>query len=380
MSGEKTEKPTAQRLRKAKKEGQTPKTPELGAWAGVLALTMILPGAWARYMDGIQQLMVQVSAAISNAGVDSVGPLALSAMKLFAVVFLPLGLGVLAVGVVGSAMQGGVHFATKAIKPSIKKLDPVQGLKRMFGTQGMWESTKALIKCSALAWALWNVTGSTRLLLAASGALPLATILDTVGRAALMMLRVGAITGMLLAVADYAVVRKKTMKKLKMSVSDIKQENKQQEGDPLLKQAIRSKQMAMSRNRMMSDVAKADVVLVNPTHVAVALKYDPLKGSPRVIAKGSGEIAAKIREKAAEARIPIVQDIPLARALNASCEIGQEVPVQLFTAVARVLAFVMHLQSKGGAAGFHRPHFPPPPIEGLPRAGRRRVQVAGAKG
>src|SRR6185312_13745767 len=119
-------------------------------------------------------------------------------------------------------------------------------------------------------------------------------------------------------------------------------------------------QMSMSRNRMMSDIAKADVVLVNPVHVAVALKYNPLQGSPRVVAKGSGEIAAKIREKAAEARVPIVQDIPLARALNTSCEIGQEVPAQLFTAVARVLAFVMHLQAKGGAAGFHRPHFPPP--------------------
>ena len=371
MSGEKTEKPTPQRLKKARKEGQTPKTAELGAWAGVLALTMIIPGAMERYMDGIQQLMIQGAAAISHADVDSVTPLAVSALKLFATVFLPLGLGLLAVGVTASAVQGGIHFATKAIKPSMKKMNPVQGVKRMFGTQGMWDSAKALIKCGALALALWKATESTRLLLAASGALPLATILDAAGQSALMMLRVGAITGLVLAIADYLVVRKKTMKKLKMSVSDIKQENKQAEGDPLLKQAIRSKQMSMSRNRMMSDVAKADVVLVNPVHVAVALKYNPLQGSPRVVAKGSGEIAAKIREKAAEARVPIGQDIPLARALNTSCEIGQEVPAQLFTAVARGLAFVMHLQAKGGAAGFHRPHFPPPPIEGLPRAGHR---------
>ncbi|MGV8847069.1 EscU/YscU/HrcU family type III secretion system export apparatus switch protein [Tessaracoccus sp.] len=372
MSGEKTEKPTAQRLKKARKEGQTPKTAEMGAWAGVLAVSMIMPWSMAHFIDGLQQLMVQGAAGITHASVDSLAPLAITAMKVFATVFLPLGLGILLVGVSSSAAQGGVHFATKAIKPSMKKLDPVQGLKRMFGTQGMWESAKALLKTTALVIALWKATTATRLLLSASGALPLTTILDAAGGSALMMLRVAGITGMVLAVADYVVVRKKTMKKLKMSVSDIKMEAKQQEGDPLLKQAIRSKQMAMSRNRMMSDVTHADVVLVNPVHVAVALKYDPMRGSPRVIAKGSGEIAAKLREIAAEARVPIVQDIPLARALNASCDIGQEVPAQLFTAVARVLAFVMHLQSKGGAAGFHRPHFPPPPIEGLPRAGRRR--------
>ncbi|MDQ1659477.1 MAG: flagellar biosynthesis protein FlhB, partial [Cryptosporangiaceae bacterium] len=126
------------------------------------------------------------------------------------------------------------------------------------------------------------------------------------------------------------------------------------EGDPHIKGQIRARQLAMSRNRMMTDLASADVVLVNPTHVAVALRYDPQKGAPRVVAKGAGAIATKIREKATEHRIPMVQDIPLARSLYKSCEIGSEIPPELYGAIARVLAFIMTLKAKGSAAGFHR--------------------------
>jgi len=109
----------------------------------------------------------------------------------------------------------------------------------------------------------------------------------------------------------------------------------------------------MSRNRMMADVATADVVLVNPTHVAVALRYEPGSGAPRVVAKGAGAVAASIRARASEARVPLVQDVPLARALHGACEIGQEIPAELYAAVAQVLAFVMGLRSRGVAAGSH---------------------------
>jgi flagellar biosynthetic protein FlhB len=192
------------------------------------------------------------------------------------------------------------------------------------------------------------------------------------------MFRVVALTGLIIAVADYVVVRMKMMKKLKMSHYEIKMEHKQSEGDPHVKAHRRGIQMEMSRNRMMSDTAEADVLLVNPTHVAVALKYDPAKGAPRVVAKGAGEVAAKLRSIAQENRVPMVQDIPLARALHASCDLGQEVPAQLFTAVARVLAFVMHLGAKGVKGGFHRPGFEAPGTEGLPKAGRRRAPTAPA--
>jgi flagellar biosynthetic protein FlhB len=187
------------------------------------------------------------------------------------------------------------------------------------------------------------------------------------------MFRVVAVTGLVIAVADYVVVRKKMMKQLKMSKYEITQEYKQAEGDPHMKAHRKGVALSMSRNRMMSEVADADVLLVNPTHVAVALKYDPAKGAPRVVAKGAGEVAARLRALAEEARVPMVQDIPLARALHGSCELGQEVPAQLFTAVARVLAFVMHLGARGVKGGLHRPGFEPPDLEGLPKAGRRRV-------
>ena len=118
------------------------------------------------------------------------------------------------------------------------------------------------------------------------------------------------------------------------------------------------------------------ILLVNPTHVAVALKYEADRGAPRVVAKGADEVAATLRERAAEARVPMVQDVPLARALHASCDIGQEVPPQLFTAVARVLAFVMHLSARGVRGGFHRPGFEAPDTADLPRAGRRRTPTA----
>jgi flagellar biosynthetic protein FlhB len=173
------------------------------------------------------------------------------------------------------------------------------------------------------------------------------------------------------------VVRRRTNKGLRMSKQDIKDEHKQSEGDPMLKGAIRSRQMQMSRNRMMSDIAEADVIMVNPTHVAVALRYQPEKGAPRVVAKGAGVIASRIREAAEEHRVPMVADVPLARALHRSCEIGQEIPAELFTAVARVLAFVMALKTRGSAVGVHRNPMPePPPDPAVLRRSRRVRRTA----
>ncbi|NHC16364.1 EscU/YscU/HrcU family type III secretion system export apparatus switch protein, partial [Motilibacter deserti] len=186
-------------------------------------------------------------------------------------------------------------------------------------------------------------------------AMPLATVLGTVGDTVVNLLRQAAMAGLVLAAADYAVVRHRINKGMRMSKQDIKDEYKQSEGDPHVKAQIRARQMAMSRNRMMADVANADVVLVNPTHIAVALRYDPAKGgAPRVIAKGAGALAAKIRGIADENRIPMVQDVPLARTLYKAVEIGGEVPPDLYNAVARVLAFVLSLKARGSAAGMHR--------------------------
>jgi flagellar biosynthetic protein FlhB len=285
----------------------------------------------------------------------------------------PLALGMLAVGIAAAAAQGGLRPATKLLKPSFKRLNPFSGLKKTFGPQALWEAVKATVKTAILGIVLYLQLRVMLPGLVTAGSMPLPALLDLIAGTVLTLIRTAAVAGLVMAVADYAVVRRRIGKQLKMSKHEVKQEHTQQEGDPLLKGAIRSRQMAMSRQRMMSDLAKADVVLVNPTHVAVALKYDPSKGAPRVVAKGAGEVAARLRALAEEARVPMVQDIPLARALHASCDLGQEVPAQLFTAVARVLAFVMHMGARGVKGGFHRPGFEPPELEGLPKAGRRRA-------
>lgn len=371
--GEKTEKPTPQRLKKARKEGQIPRTQELGTWAGVAVASVLLPMLVGNAYEECKELFVQVGAVASYPEEAKLSVLLGQALVAFLVTLLPTALALMVVGIASSAAQGGVTVATKGMKPTLKKLNPFPGIKRMFGTQGIWEATKALIKTAALATVVIVTSDRAQELVSSSGALSLAAITDTFADSAVLMFRVVAMTGLVIAVADYVVVRKKTMKKLKMSQYEIKQEHKQSEGDPHMKAHRRGIQIQMSRNRMMAEVADADVLLVNPVHVAVALKYEADRGAPRVVAKGAGEVAAKLRERAAEAGVPLVQDIPLARALHASCELGQEVPPQLFTAVARVLAFVMHLGARGVRGGFHRPGFEPPDVSDLPKAGRRRV-------
>jgi flagellar biosynthetic protein FlhB len=138
-----------------------------------------------------------------------------------------------------------------------------------------------------------------------------------------------------------------------MTKQEVKDEFKNSEGDPQIRGQRRARQMAMSRNRMMAEVMTADVVVVNPTHVAVALRYEPARGAPRVVAKGADHLAARIRALAEEHRIPMVQDVPLARTLHKTCELGQEIPPELYQAVATVMAFIMTLSKRGSAAGVH---------------------------
>ncbi len=376
--GEKTEKPTPQRLKKARKEGQIPRTQELGTWLGVATASVLLPMLVRRAFEEVQQLFVQIGAVASNPEPAAISVLMGQGLSAFLVTVLPTAVAMMVVGTLAAAAQGGVTFATKGMKPTLKKINPFPGIKRMFGTQGLWEAAKALIKTAALATVVLVTSDRAQALVSSAGSMSLASVADVFTDSAILMFRVVAVTGLVIAVADYVIVRMKTHKQLKMSKYEIQQEHKQSEGDPYMKAHRRSVQMSMSRNRMMAEVADADVLLVNPTHVAVALKYEAARGAPRVVAKGAGEVAAKLRERAAEARVPMVQDIPLARALHASCDIGQEVPAQLFTAVARVLAFVMHLDARGVRGGFHRPGFEPPDTADLPKAGRRRALAPAA--
>ena len=360
MSGEKTEEPTAQKLKKAKQEGQIGRSQDIGAWVGMLAASIMLPRTLGKAMDHAQELVEKIPDTIVNPDPAKTLGILKDALMSAAWAVLPLALTMMAVGIVAAGAQGGIRVATKLFIPKFNRLNPFSGIKRMFGGQALWEGAKALVKTTVLAIVLYLTMKDIVPVLLTAGRLPLATLVGVINDAALQLIRAAAAAGIVMAAADYFVVRKRTQKQLRMSKEEVKQEYKNTEGDPHVKAHIRAKQQAMARNRMMADVPTADVVVVNPVHVAVALRYEPSKGAPRVIAKGKGPVAAKIRDIANEKRIPMVQDVPLARALNKDCDIGQEIPAEFFGAVARVLAFVMSLKARGAAAGLHRNPNPTP--------------------
>ncbi|SNY05104.1 EscU/YscU/HrcU family type III secretion system export apparatus switch protein [Paractinoplanes atraurantiacus] len=354
MSGEKTEQPTPQKLKKAKREGQIGRTQDIGAWFGMLAASILLPRTMESAMKHAEEVMVQVPDVIANPQPSQALYILKEAMFGAAWAVLPLAMTMMAVGVAAAGAQGGIRVATKLFIPKFSRLNPLPGIKRMFGPQALWEGIKALVKTSVLAGVLYTTTKDVIPVLMTAGQLPLTSLLGEVTDSILGLIRAASVAGIVMAAADYFVVRRRTNKQLRMTKEEVKQEYKNTEGDPLIKAQIRARQMAMARNRQMADVPTADVVLVNPTHVAVALRYEPQKGAPRVVAKGQGPLALKIRELAAEHRVPMVEDVPLARALYAGTEVGAEIPADFFGSVAKVLAFVMSLKAKGSAAGLHR--------------------------
>ena len=378
MSGEKTEKPTEKRRKQARKEGQVARTPELGAWASLLLLTLAFPALIRHESSALQQLFRDALMSIRDPSVHAMFEiLREGAMHAFLAVVV-VGVIVMLVGVSSAMAQGGFFIATKLVKPSGKKLNPINGFKRVFGPQLVWEGAKVLVKSSAVALLVWS---SVRAMLPVIGTGARAdSLLALTADHAVAMIRNVAMAGLVMGILDHVWQRRRVGKQTKMSKDDIRQEHRQSEGDPLVKSAIRARQLATARNRMMADVPTADVVLVNPTHVAVALRYDEAGGAPVVVARGAGVIAARIREVAAEGQVPLVRDVPLARALYASTEVGQEIPVELFAAVAQVLAFVISRKSRGQRGGEHRSPRRETELTAPARAGRRRRVAGGRRG
>ncbi|RYB94249.1 EscU/YscU/HrcU family type III secretion system export apparatus switch protein [Nocardioides oleivorans] len=370
MSEEKTEKPTAKKRRESRKEGQVPRTQELGGWATLLIVGMLLPGLLGRELTALAELMRDCFSLRGHVEVADATTLLGRGARHVMVTLVTLGCAVMVVGVAAALAQGGFFMATKSVKPSLKKLDPIQGFKRVFGTQALWEGAKMLLKSAVVGFVAYGAVVALMPLI--GGLVPISAVLEVVHERVLALLRSVAVAGLVMAVADYAVIRRRMGKKTRMSKHEVKQESKQSDGDPLLKGAIRSRQLAASRNRMMADIAHADVVLVNPTHVAVALRYDAERGAPRVVARGAGVVAQKIRERAAEHRVPLVRDVPLARALHRSTVVGQEIPAELYAAVAQVLAFVISRRTAGVRGGEHRSPRTEVDLPVLPGAGRRR--------
>lgn len=376
MSGEKTEKPTAKKKKESRKEGQVPRTPEFGGWAAVLIFAMCIQPLVGGEFQELGRLLQKALRMAEDPDISAAMDLAREALVHGLMVLLILGSGVLLVGVAAALSQGGFYLATKSMKPKLSKLDPIKGAKRIFGPQAIWQGLKVLVKAAVVAI---FVTGAIRAMTPLLGGLmPTSLVLQEVSGTVTGMLRNVAMAGLLMAGVDYAFQRRRVGKQVRMSKHDVKQEHKQSEGDPQVRSAIRSLQLAASRSRMLADVPMADVVLVNPTHVAVALKYDPDAGAPTVVARGAGVIAANIRQAAYEAEVPLVRDVPLARALHSSCVVGQQIPAELFAAVAQVLAFVISRRQAGTVAREHDTPRDRGPLPDVPRR-RTRAPRAGAK-
>lgn len=364
MSGERTEKPTPKRLREARREGRIPRSPELTMWASVLVATI----AGRATLSSGSKLVIDLTRRMESVAArpDPATALALfgDGLKGAAVAAAPLVGALMVVGIAGNLAQVGFHPTTHTLKPKLSRLNPFQGMRRLFSASSWWEGGKGLIKTAILGFLAWRTVRSTTTALVGSGPMPLARVVSLTGSRALTLARDAAAAGLVLAAIDYGIQRRRVNKQLRMTKQEVKQEHKNAEGDPRLKGAIRERQLRMSRMRMMADVARADVVIVNPTHVAVALRYDGAAGAPRVVAKGAGDVAARIREEAEKHRVPMVQDVPLARTIFRACDLGDEIPPELYEAVARVLAFVFSLKARGVVAGAHLGPAPMPAMAG----------------
>ncbi len=369
----KTEQPTAKKLREARKEGQFARTPDAATWVAIAAGAALVPkgvSVTAGQVDKILYMLPSVGASQDPA-------MALKVLNMMPMAILkgaaPVCLAAAAGAIVATVAQG-IHPSGKMLKPKFSKMNPAQGIKRMFGPKAAWEAVKALGKVAVVAIVVYLTGKKLVPELAGAGAMPLSTTISRAHRGLNALIYAAALAGLAIAGADYFYQKHSVTKQLMMTPKEVKDEYKQTEGDPMLKGAIRQKQLMMSRNRMMARVAEADVVLVNPTHLAVALQYRAGRGAPRVVAKGAGEVALKIRELARENRVPVVEDKPLARALYRICDLEEEIPSELYLAVARILAFVMAAAKPTKRSGPRRPTHRMPLPEDLPTKAALRLR------
>jgi len=357
---DKTESPTPQRLEKAREEGQIPRSREL------TSLLILLVGVCIIWIGG--ESLARRLAALLSSGLRFdhriindpnliLGQIILLIREAM-LGLLPLITGVVVVALIGPVMLGGLVFSGKSLSLKLDKLNPLPGIKRMFSAQSAAELVKALLKAalvgSVTGFYLWSHWPDMMHLISQSPLTAMGNALNLVGLCALLVaLGVIPMVGF-----DVFWQIHSHIKKLRMSRQDIRDEFKQSEGDPHVKGRIRQMQRAAARRRMMADVPKADVIVTNPTHYSVALQYDESKMSaPKVVAKGAGLVALRIRELAAEHRVPVLEAPPLARALYRHAEIGQQIPGQLYAAVAEVLAWVWQLK-RWRLAGGQRPQKP----------------------
>lgn len=349
-SQERTELPTPKRLEDARKRGQVPRSIELQTFLLLLVASAALAMNGDDMVRGLRAAL-ESGLSFDQAGLVNSDELPALLAGSFAAMFKPV-LPVIAVLVVvvlaGSGLLGGWVFSSDLIKPKLERIDPLKGLGRIFSSRGLIELLKALAKffvvATVMALLVYSMVGELRLL-------PALGIDNGLFRGAGMMLDVFlylSLTLVVVVLVDVPFQLLKHRNELMMTRQEVRDEIKQSEGKPEVKAAIRARQRELAQRKMMQAVQTADVIITNPTHYAVALKYDSAKArAPVVVAKGRDLIAATIRERAREFSVPLFSAPPLARAIFFSTDLDKQIPEQLFVAVAQVLAYIYQLRNAG---------------------------------
>ncbi|PYG89836.1 flagellar biosynthetic protein FlhB [Ruminiclostridium sufflavum DSM 19573] len=350
--GDKTEKATPKKKNDARKKGQIFQSREMSASiiliimiVSIKALGSNLYGQLTVYMKNTFTEYVKVKDAFD---INLVLKLYIDAILVLAKTVLPLLLiAALAAVIVGYA-QVGVLFTFETLKIKGNRINPLSGFKRIFSMRSLVELLKSIIKIVIVAWVAYSYLKSkTNEVLALMDA-DLPSILSFIGDATFNVAIKISFALVILGFADYMYQRFDYEKNLRMTKQEVKDEYKQTEGNPEIKGKIKQKQRQMSMRRMMQDVPKADVVITNPTHFAVAIKYDLQKASaPYIVAKGQDYIALRIKQIAAENKVQVVENKPLARTLFSTVDIGEAIPPELYQAVAEILAFVYKIKNGG---------------------------------
>jgi flagellar biosynthetic protein FlhB len=345
---DKTEAPSSRRLEEAREEGRVVRSQELNTAAILLAGAYLLRGPGAQLGSALKQMVISTIVELPNT--DLTSEWLTKTVFAFGWQILPsLGLiivGLLLTGVAVTVAQTQFLWATKKIGFDFKRVNPLEGFKRIFSTHGLIEMLRSLLKLGWVSYFAYSFLSSNYSELIAFTDYDLNTAVSRFIELSIeLTIRVGSMY-LILAAADYAYQRWELYKNLKMSKEEVKEEFKRSEGDPMLKSRVRNMQRQMARGRMMSDVAKASVVITNPTHLAIAIEYHEGMTAPKVLAKGPYRVAQRIVALAKENHIPVVQNIPLARAIYKTIDIGQEVSPDLYLALAEVLAYVYKLRGK----------------------------------
>ncbi len=346
---EKTEEATQQRREDFRKRGQVAQTKELATVLVLFSMAFALFFLGRFFMSQVMEIFTSsfddffVAASKDASLWPAVHYVSAKALNIIA----PLGLMFMIMSIMSSLVQVGILQNEEAMKPKLEKLDPTKGLKRIFSLRSLVEGIKAVFKVILVVAVVYLVLEKEIFRVPQLMHFTVGQTFTYVGELSVKILgAVGILMGFL-AAFDYFFQRFELEKQMRMSKQEVKEETKSREGDPLVKARIRRVQREMAQRRMMEDVPKADVIITNPTHIAVALQYDPSKfAAPRLIAAGAGAIAQKIKEVARENNVPVVENKPLARTIFKTMKIGEVIPRELFTAVAQVLSYVFKLKKR----------------------------------